>query len=77
MSDTWTHSFQDLEKKNGVCNCIFCVKEAFSPKKRRSFALFCLNGFGFINSESQESDFSMVFHMFVLQILNKFKICFG
>ena len=41
------------------------VEPQFSLKKRQYFVFFCLNGFGFIIFESQESEFPIVFNMFV------------
>ena len=52
--------------KNGVWKCIFCVREPLLPKSCKIFRfLFCLNGFGFINFESQKRGFPIVFNMFV------------
>ena len=64
VKEAKTHSCQDLEKKRGM-ELYFLCKGAFSPTKWHNFALFCLNGFGFINFESQESEFPIVLNMFV------------
>ena len=43
----------------------FLCKGAFSPKKLPTFAFYCLNGIGFVNFDSKESEFLMVFDMMV------------
>ena len=48
-----------------ILNCIFCVREPLVPKSNNILPFFCLNEFGIINFESQESEFPMVFNMFV------------
>ena len=61
MSGTWAeprHTAVRILKKTGY-------RIAFLSKKATQSFLFCLNGFGFINFESQESEFPMVFNMFV------------
>ena len=72
MSGRWTKprhtAVRILRKKTGH-GIVFLCKGALSPKK----AFCCLNGFGFINLEAQESKFPMVFNMF----LNMFWIAEG
>ena len=51
VDEAKTHSSQDLEK-NGVWNCIFCVREPFVLKSNQVLPFLCLNQFGFINFES-------------------------
>ena len=68
MYGTWTkprHTAVRILKKKLGMELYFLCKGAFSPKRQHNFAFFCLNGFGFINFESQESEFPMVFNMFV------------
>ena len=52
-------------KKIGVWNGIFCVRVLLALKKMPQFCLICLSGSGFINFDSQESKFPVIFNMFV------------